>query len=342
MLHGRVIRPPAVGADAPVGRRVVDRGDSRRARRPPRQLPRGRRRARVGRGAGRPRAPDPVVRRDRAARPRRRSPTPSARPASCATRTWRRRATSPRSARPARACRRSARRTGGPSRRTAPSARRAAWRTSAPDRATIWTSSQATHRFRETFARLLGLPRDKVRLIYLDGAGSYGQAGAEDAACDAALLSRAVGRPVRVQWTREDEHGWDPKGPPQLLDLRAAVGEGGDVLAWETQAWLPVATQGLPSIPLLAPLEAGHQPAPRALVRPDPAEHRPALPGRGGPRRRALGRGLAVPHVAHPDAGQDRQHLRRRVVRGRGVRRSPRSIPWSTVSAASPTRAARK
>ena len=125
------------------------------------------------------------------------------------------------------------------------------------DGATIWTSSQATHRFRETFARLLGLPRDRVRLIYLDGAGSYGQAGAEDAACDAALLSRAVGRPVRVQWSREDEHVWDPKGPPQLLDLRAAVGEGGDVVAWETRAWLPAATQGLPSIPLLAPVEAG-------------------------------------------------------------------------------------
>jgi nicotinate dehydrogenase subunit B len=126
-----------------------------------------------------------------------------------------------------------------------------------PDRATIWTSSQATHRFREAFARLIALPREKVRLIYLDGAGSYGQAGAEDAACDAALLSRAAGRPVRVQWTREDEHVWDPKGPPQLLDIRAAVGEGGDVVAWETQAWLPVATQGLPNIPLLAPVEAG-------------------------------------------------------------------------------------
>ena len=126
-----------------------------------------------------------------------------------------------------------------------------------PDRATIWTPSQATHRFREAFARILGLPRETVRLIYVDGAGSYGQNGAEDAACDAALLSRAVGRPVRVQWMREDEHGWDPKGPPQLLDLRVAVGEGGDVLAWETRAWLPAATQGLPNIPLLAPIEAG-------------------------------------------------------------------------------------
>ncbi len=88
-----------------------------------------------------------------------------------------------------------------------------------PDSATIWTASQGTHGNRGSFARFLGLPRDKVRMIYLDGAGCYGMNGHEDAAADAAIMSRAVGRPVRVQWMREDEHGWDPKGPPQLLDL---------------------------------------------------------------------------------------------------------------------------
>ena len=126
-----------------------------------------------------------------------------------------------------------------------------------PDRATIWTASQATHRFRTVMARLLGLPPERVRAIYLDGAGSYGQNGADDAACDAAILSRAVGRPVRVQWTREDEHGWDPKGPPQLIDIRAAVDEEGQVTAWETQAWLPQSTTGLAAVPLLAPDAAG-------------------------------------------------------------------------------------
>ncbi|PYN83465.1 MAG: xanthine dehydrogenase family protein molybdopterin-binding subunit [Candidatus Rokuibacteriota bacterium] len=120
------------------------------------------------------------------------------------------------------------------------------------DRATIWTSSQGTHRYRAAFARVLALPAERVRVIYLDGAGSYGQNGAEDAACDAALLSRAVGRPVRVQWSRQDEHGWDPKGPPQLLQLRAAVDERGEVAAWETRAWLPVSTANLPNLPFLA------------------------------------------------------------------------------------------
>jgi CO/xanthine dehydrogenase Mo-binding subunit len=125
------------------------------------------------------------------------------------------------------------------------------------DRATIWTGSQATHRFRVTFARILGLPQDKVRLIYLDGSGCYGMNGHEDAAADAALLSRALGRPVRVQWSREDEHGWDPKGPPHLLDVRAAVNDRGEVVAWNSEAWLPAPTPNLPNVPLLAPEAAG-------------------------------------------------------------------------------------
>ena len=121
------------------------------------------------------------------------------------------------------------------------------------DGATIWSSTQGPHQYQAVYARILGLPRERVRVIFVDGAGTYGQAGAEDAACEAMLLSRALGRPVRVQWTREDEHGWDPKGPPQLLELRAAVDERGAVAAWETRAWLPVATANLPGVPLLAP-----------------------------------------------------------------------------------------
>jgi CO/xanthine dehydrogenase Mo-binding subunit len=126
-----------------------------------------------------------------------------------------------------------------------------------PDRATIWTGSQATHRFRVIFARILGLPQEKVRLIYLDGSGCYGMNGHEDAAADAALLSRAMGRPVRVQWSREDEHSWDPKGPPHLLDVRAAVNDRGEVVAWNSEAWLPAPTPNLPHVPLLAPEAAG-------------------------------------------------------------------------------------
>jgi len=125
------------------------------------------------------------------------------------------------------------------------------------EEATIWTSSQATHKYRAHFARVLGLPAEKVRLVYLDGAGCYGMNGHEDAAADAAILSRAAGKPVRVQWMREDEHGWDPKGPPQLLELSASLDDSGKIAAWSAEMWIPEATKGLPNIPLLSPTAAG-------------------------------------------------------------------------------------
>ena len=124
-------------------------------------------------------------------------------------------------------------------------------------RATVWSSSQNVHGFQATCARLLGLERDRVRVIYRDGAGSYGPNGADDAAAEAALLSKTLGKPVRVQWSRQEEHGLDPKGPAQLLELRAAVDAEGQITAWETQAWLPLATANLPNIPLLVVEAAG-------------------------------------------------------------------------------------
>ncbi|HEY7204128.1 MAG TPA: molybdopterin cofactor-binding domain-containing protein [Methylomirabilota bacterium] len=125
------------------------------------------------------------------------------------------------------------------------------------DRVTVWSASQNVHGLQNTLARALGVERNRVRVIYMDGAGSYGANGADDAAMEAALLSRAVGQPVRVQWSRQEEHGLDPKGPAQMLDLRAAVDRDGEIVAWETQAWLPIATANLPHIPLLALDAAG-------------------------------------------------------------------------------------
>ena len=124
-------------------------------------------------------------------------------------------------------------------------------------KATIWSASQATHRFRLTIARLLGLATQAVRVVYLDGSGCYGMNGHDDAAADAALLSRALGKPVRVQWSREDEHGWDPKGPPQLLAIEGCLADDGWIAAWRTEMWLPKATASLPNMPLLGPEAAG-------------------------------------------------------------------------------------
>ncbi|MES1260879.1 MAG: molybdopterin cofactor-binding domain-containing protein [Acidobacteriota bacterium] len=113
-----------------------------------------------------------------------------------------------------------------------------------PDGATIWSSTQSTHGLRNTLAKVFGLPVAKTRVIFLPGAGSYGGNGNDDAAADAVLLSKTVGHPVRVQWMRHDEHGWDPKGPAQLLDVRGGLDEQGRIVAWETEMWLPASVPG--------------------------------------------------------------------------------------------------
>jgi nicotinate dehydrogenase subunit B len=106
-------------------------------------------------------------------------------------------------------------------------------------RLTSWSSSQATHDLRKQLAAMFSLPEGNVRAIYLEGAGCYGRNGHEDAAADAALLARAMGKPVRVQWMRADEHGWDPKGPPTLIDLQAGLDAAGKVTAWHSQFYIP-------------------------------------------------------------------------------------------------------
>ncbi len=108
-----------------------------------------------------------------------------------------------------------------------------------PQGLTVWTGSQSTHLFRTVFAESFKLPPEKVRFIYLEGSGCYGQNGHEDACADAAILSREAGAPVRLQWMRQDEHAWDPKGSPQPVDFRVATGAQGNIVAWETETWLP-------------------------------------------------------------------------------------------------------
>ena len=127
------------------------------------------------------------------------------------------------------------------------------------DKATIWSGPQGPFRTRGTVARLLGIPEQNVRIIYHEASGSYGRMSTDDGAEDAALLSRAAGAPVRVQWSRHDEHGWEPKGPAQLDEVKAALDSGGKLLAWDFvdygQPW--TASGGTP---LLASLQIGIQP----------------------------------------------------------------------------------
>jgi nicotinate dehydrogenase subunit B len=121
---------------------------------------------------------------------------------------------------------------------------------------TSWSASQATHDLRKQLAEMFAMPVENVRCIYLEGSGCYGRNGHEDAAADAAVLAKAVGRPVRVQWSRADEHGWDPKGPPTLIDLRAAL-DGASVTAWESEFFIPQQTDKSFMVPLIPATLAG-------------------------------------------------------------------------------------
>ena len=98
---------------------------------------------------------------------------------------------------------------------------------------TCWTGSQKPHYVRDGLAATLGVPADKVHAIWVVGPGSYGRSDADDCAMDAALLAKAVGKPVRLQYMRDQATGWDPKGPASIHHARAAIDASGKVIAYE-------------------------------------------------------------------------------------------------------------
>ena len=107
-------------------------------------------------------------------------------------------------------------------------------------RYTVWTHSQGVYPLRAALAEMLGVAEDEIHCIHVEGAGCYGHNAADDAAADAVLLARAYpGRPVRVQWMREDEHGWKPFGPPMLAEAEAALGAAGKIARWRYDVWSP-------------------------------------------------------------------------------------------------------
>ena len=107
------------------------------------------------------------------------------------------------------------------------------------DQVTVWASTQGPYPLRGALAELLDLPAENVRLIHVEGAGCYGQNGSDDAAADAVILAQAVGRPVRVQWTRRDEFVWEPKSPAMVMEVRGGLDDKGNVVAWEYGVWSP-------------------------------------------------------------------------------------------------------
>jgi CO/xanthine dehydrogenase Mo-binding subunit len=105
------------------------------------------------------------------------------------------------------------------------------------ERLTVWSHTQGSFPLRAQIAEALGLPAAQVDVVHGDGPGCYGHNGADDAALDAALLARACGRPVRVQWTRADEFTWSPCGSAMIVRLRAGLDAGGRVVDWQHEIW---------------------------------------------------------------------------------------------------------
>jgi CO/xanthine dehydrogenase Mo-binding subunit len=150
-------------------------------------------------------------------------------------------------------------------------------------RYTVWTHSQGVFPLRGALAEMLGVATSRVHCIHVEGSGCYGHNGADDAAADAALLARALpGRPVRVQWMREDENAWEPYGPPMVSRVRAQLGAGGTIEHWHYEVWSnthstrPGAAGNLLAASHLAvPFKP---PAPRPIPLPDGGGDRNAIP----------------------------------------------------------------
>ena len=105
--------------------------------------------------------------------------------------------------------------------------------------ATVWSGTQGPNVVRSAVADALDIPVENVRIITFDASGCYGRNGSDMATVDAALMSQLTGRPVRVQWMRHDEHGWDPKGPATVHQLRGGLDANGEIVGWDHEAWIP-------------------------------------------------------------------------------------------------------
>lgn len=113
----------------------------------------------------------------------------------------------------------------------------------------VWSGTQNPHILRSDLALLLSVPESQIDVIRMEAAGCYGRNCADDVSADAVLLSRAVGKPVRVQLTREQEHEWEPKGTAQLIDVNGGLNADGSVAAYDFATRYP--SNGAPTLALL-------------------------------------------------------------------------------------------
>ncbi|MEO6840326.1 MAG: molybdopterin cofactor-binding domain-containing protein [Bradyrhizobium sp.] len=113
----------------------------------------------------------------------------------------------------------------------------------------VWSGTQNPHMLRAELALLADRPEAEIEIVRMEAAGCYGRNCADDVSADALLLSRAVGRPVRVQLTREQEHAWEPKGTGQLMDVKGGLNADGGVAGYDFATRYP--SNGAPTLALL-------------------------------------------------------------------------------------------
>jgi len=101
---------------------------------------------------------------------------------------------------------------------------------------TIYSNDMKSYGMRNGIAQFLQMPREKVRVIWLEGPQGYGRTAADDAGFEAAFLAKELGRPVRVQWMRDEESAWDTKGPAYAVKMRGALDAGGSLVALDYEA----------------------------------------------------------------------------------------------------------
>jgi nicotinate dehydrogenase subunit B len=107
------------------------------------------------------------------------------------------------------------------------------------DKATLWSPTQGVWYQKHTAAMVLGLKPENLHVIFVRGSGCYGLNGADTVTYDAALLSQAVGKPVRVQLTRKDEMAWENYGNAYVMDERAGLDAQGNIVVWDHESWTP-------------------------------------------------------------------------------------------------------
>jgi CO/xanthine dehydrogenase Mo-binding subunit len=174
----------------------------------------------------------------------------------------------------------------------------------------VWSHTQGIFGLRQEIAMVLRMPEEKVIVHHVEGAGCYGHNGADDVGLEAALLSRMThGKPVRLQWTREDEFSWEPYGPAMAVALDARLDGDGNIVSWRHDLWSNGHTHrpGRSGKPVL--LAAGElaQPFERA------PSIDPPLPAGGAQRN-------AVPGYEFPDLLVMHHYVRETPVRGSSLR----------------------